>query len=493
MRNYQLNWHIVSLRSRHFSLVKSLVDLKQVVFILDSSESAKNKLFQQEKNFVLMFSTQLSTLKITGISLKIRMAALQYSSSVSIEHRFVDWKDLDLFHRKINAMSYIGQGTFTSFAINTATQMLLQETHKEAVRIMVLMTDGVDHPRSPDMIVAAEEAKRHNIKIFTVGLSDVSFQRESKEKLQAMASSPAERFVHSMEDPKLQEKLFKEMQIYFCISNLCKFLVNGNAADAEHCTKPCNQTALELVFVIDSSESVGPENFRVIKDLVNAVVDRTTVSRSATRVGVVLYSNINIVVVDLKQEATADDVKSAVNAMNYVGEGTYTGSAIEKANQLFKAARQGVRKVAVIITDGQTDTRDVVSLESAVLKASESQIERFVIGIVNESDPNSDDFKRELNFIASDPDQVYMFLIKDFKTLIGDMFIILCLFFTSSYSLNQLFPNTNMFFLTLNHSKLFLLNSVNINKIFMLGKCQDIRILHNFFPKSEAFMHCPTF
>uniref|UniRef100_A0A3P9MWW3 VWFA domain-containing protein n=1 Tax=Poecilia reticulata TaxID=8081 RepID=A0A3P9MWW3_POERE len=445
MRNYLLNWHIVSLGSRHFSLVKSLVDLKQVVFILDSSESAKNKLFQQEKIFVLRFSTQLSMLKITGVSLKIRMAALQYSSSVSVEHSFVGWKDLDLFHSKINAMNYIGQGTFTSFAITNATQMLLKETQKEAVRIAVLLTDGVDHPRSPDVIVAAEEAKRHSIKIFTVGLSDVSFQRESKEKLQAIASSPAERFVHSMEDPKLQEKLLKEMvspcllmlaghQMQHTIFNpfmndLIRFFFYQMTKkrsctekklvdDSKECSHSCNQTALELVFVIDSSESVGPENFKVIKDLVNGVVDRTTVSWSSTRVGVVLYSNINIVVVDLKQEATADEVKTAINAMNYVGEGTYTGSAIEKANQVFEAARPGVRKVAVIITDGQTDTRDVVSLESAILKANESQIERFVIGIVNESDPNSDDFKRELNFIASDPDQVYMFLIKDFKTLI---------------------------------------------------------------------------
>lgn len=182
-----------------------------MIFILDSSESAKTKLFQQEKIFVLRFSTKLSMLKMTGVSLKVRMAALQYSSSVSVEHRFVDWKDLDLFHSKINDMSYIGQGTFTSFAITNATQMLLQETQKEAVRIAVLMTDGVDHPRGPNVIVAAEEAKRHGIKIFTVGLSYVSFQKENKEKLQAIASSPAERFVHSMEDPQLQEKLLKEM------------------------------------------------------------------------------------------------------------------------------------------------------------------------------------------------------------------------------------------------------------------------------------------
>lgn len=177
---------------------------------------------------------------------------------------------------------------------------------------------------------------------------------------------------------------------------------------------------MELVFVIDSSESVGPDNFNVIKDFVNAVVDRTTVSWNATRVAVVLYSNNNVVVVGLKQEATADEVKSAVNDMNYLGEGTYTGSAIQKANQVFEAARPGVRKVAIIITDGQTDNNDSVSLESAVTKAKESQIEMFVIGVINESDPNSEKFKKELNLIASDPDSDHMFLIRDFEKLQGD-------------------------------------------------------------------------
>lgn len=55
----------------------------------------------------------------------------------------------------------------------------------------------------------------------------------------------------------------------------------------------CRQTPLELVFVIDSSESVGPDNFNVIKDFVNALIDRASVSRETTRVGVVLYSHIN--------------------------------------------------------------------------------------------------------------------------------------------------------------------------------------------------------
>lgn len=170
--------------------------------------------------------------------------------------------------------------------------------------------------------------------------------------------------------------------------------------------------------MIDSSESVGPENFNMIKDFVNALVDRMSIGR--VRVGVVLYSHISVEIVSLEEEATQDEIKSRVRSMNYLGEGTYTGSAIHKANQMFKTARFGVRKVALIITDGQADKRDVISLESAVTEAKESNIEMFVIGVVNVSDPLFEEFKKELMFIASDPKSEHVYLIDEFKKFQGN-------------------------------------------------------------------------
>lgn len=172
--------------------------------------------------------------------------------------------------------------------------------------------------------------------------------------------------------------------------------------------------------MIDSSESVGPDNYNVIKDFVNAMIDRASVSKDTTRVGVVLYSHINIVVVPLGEEISRDEIKSRVRSMIYLGEGTFTGSAIQQANQAFKVARPGVRKVAIIITDGQADKRDVVSLDSAVLEAQRANIEMFVIGVVNQSDPFYEDFKKELNLMASEPDSEHVFLIDNFRTLPGE-------------------------------------------------------------------------
>lgn len=177
---------------------------------------------------------------------------------------------------------------------------------------------------------------------------------------------------------------------------------------------------MELVFVIDSSESVGPENYEIVKDFVNALVDRVTVGRNATRIGLVLYSLEVKLVFNLARYSNKQDIKQAISSIPYMGEGTYTGTAIRKATQeAFYSARPGVSKVAIVITDGQTDKREPVKLDIAVREAHAANIEMFALGIVNTSDATQTEFMRELNLIASDPDEEHMLLIDDFNTLPG--------------------------------------------------------------------------
>uniref|UniRef100_A0A673H7H7 Collagen alpha-1(XXVIII) chain n=1 Tax=Sinocyclocheilus rhinocerous TaxID=307959 RepID=A0A673H7H7_9TELE len=184
------------------------------------------------------------------------------------------------------------------------------------------------------------------------------------------------------------------------------------------CGVKCKERPMELAFVIDSSESVGPENFEIIKDFVAALVDRLTVGRNATRVGLVLYSLEVQLEFNLARYMTKQDVKQAIRRVHYIGEGTYTGSAIRKATQeAFYSARTGVRKVAIVITDGQTDKREPVKLEIAVREAHAANIEMYALGIVNISDPTQEEFLQELNLIASDPDSEHMFYIDHFNTL----------------------------------------------------------------------------
>ncbi|XP_034461875.1 collagen alpha-1(XXVIII) chain-like isoform X2 [Hippoglossus hippoglossus] len=184
------------------------------------------------------------------------------------------------------------------------------------------------------------------------------------------------------------------------------------------CGIKCKERPMELVFVIDSSESVGPENFEIIKNFVSALVDRVTVGRNATRIGLVLYSLEAKLMFNLARYVSKQDIKQAIGTIPYMGEGTNTGTAIRKATQeAFYSSRAGVSKVAIVITDGQTDKREPVKLDIAVREAHAANIEMFALGIVNTTDPTQAEFLRELNLIASDPDAEHMFPIDDFNTL----------------------------------------------------------------------------
>lgn len=185
------------------------------------------------------------------------------------------------------------------------------------------------------------------------------------------------------------------------------------------CGIRCRVTPLELVFVIDSSESVGPDNFNIIKTFMKTVIDKLSANHATARIGIVNFSHKVELVSSLNQYTTKEHLKSAVDKMLYLGEGTYTASAIQESIQLFQAARPAVRKVAVVITDGQADTRDKVKLDTVVREAHATNIEIFVIGIVQRTDPHYDDFLKEMQLIATDPDDEHVYQIDDFMILSG--------------------------------------------------------------------------
>ncbi|XP_023815939.1 collagen alpha-1(XXVIII) chain isoform X4 [Oryzias latipes] len=183
------------------------------------------------------------------------------------------------------------------------------------------------------------------------------------------------------------------------------------------CGVKCRGSPLELVFVIDSSESVGPENLEMVKDFVNALIDQMTVSWEASRVGVVLYSHEGVVVVNLQQQLSQQAIRDAVRGMPYLGEGTFTGTAIRQATQLFQASRLGVRKMALVFTDGQTDPKDSMPLNEAVAAAHADGIKTIAVGVRSKRKPLFEEFLAEIKTIASDPDEDHIYLVEDFRSL----------------------------------------------------------------------------
>ncbi|KAF7223325.1 collagen alpha-1(XXVIII) chain-like [Nothobranchius furzeri] len=190
---------------------KPLICPLEIMFIVDGSEKAKSLLFDQQKEFILRFSTRLTQLSSAGWRLRLRLAALQYSNKISLEHNFRDWQDLDVFQSRVASMDFIGHGTYSAYAITNATKLFREETSSSSLRVALLMTDGVDHPRSPSAVEAAEEAKLHNIRVFTIRLSGPHRQGAMGSMLRSIASAPPQQHVLSLTDTKLDERLFSEL------------------------------------------------------------------------------------------------------------------------------------------------------------------------------------------------------------------------------------------------------------------------------------------
>lgn len=138
------------------------------------------------------------------------------------------------------------------------------------------------------------------------------------------------------------------------------------------CEKVCQP--LDLVFVIDSSESIGKTNFSLAKNFVINVANRLgTMAKnlsdvSGSRLGVVQYSHqgaVQAIRMDDKSITSVTSFKAKVKAMEWIAGGTWTPSALKFTYEqlIVPGRRLGTKVVALVITDGRYDPKDLDNLE----------------------------------------------------------------------------------------------------------------------------------
>lgn len=117
-------------------------------------------------------------------------------------------------------------------------------------------------------------------------------------------------------------------------------------------------SATDLVFLIDGSKSVRPENFELVKKFINQIVDTLDVSDRLAQVGLVQYSSSIRQEFPLGRFHTKKDIKAAVKNMSYMEKGTMTGAAlkylIDNSFTVSSGARPGAQKVGIVFTDGRS-------------------------------------------------------------------------------------------------------------------------------------------
>uniref|UniRef100_A0A3Q1H208 VWFA domain-containing protein n=1 Tax=Acanthochromis polyacanthus TaxID=80966 RepID=A0A3Q1H208_9TELE len=179
----------------------------ELSFLVDSSESAKDN-HEQEKRFVMNMVDRLQGVRLqTGRSLSLRVALLQYSSHVITEQTFSEWRGSENFKTRIAPIICIGHGTYTTYAITNMTKIYLEESSPGSIKVVVLLTDGISHPRNPDIFSAVADAKNQGIKFFTLGITRTANEPANTAQLRLLASSPTSHYLHNLQDEDVVEKI----------------------------------------------------------------------------------------------------------------------------------------------------------------------------------------------------------------------------------------------------------------------------------------------
>ncbi|XP_074001943.1 collagen alpha-3(VI) chain [Numenius arquata] len=170
----------------------------------------------------------------------------------------------------------------------------------------------------------------------------------------------------------------------------------------------------DIIFLVDSSWSIGKEHFQLVREFLYDVVKALDVGGNDFRFALVQFSGNPHTEFQLNTYPSTRDVLSHIANMPYMGGGTKTGKGLEYLieNHLTKAAgsraSEGVPQVIIVLTDGRS--QDDVALPSSVLKSA--HVNMFAVGV-------QDAVEGELKEIASEPFDMHLFNLENFTALHG--------------------------------------------------------------------------
>ncbi|KAJ3609661.1 hypothetical protein NHX12_024177 [Muraenolepis orangiensis] len=188
--------------------------------------------------------------------------------------------------------------------------------------------------------------------------------------------------------------------------------LSGERVEAQN-RAGCKNVHYDLAFILDTSSSVGKENFEKIRQWVANLVESFDVGADKTRVAVVRYSDRPTLEFNLGRYKSLGEVQRAAGNIRYIGGNTMTGDAISYTTQnVFverngaRARAKGIQRVAILVTDGRS--QDYVLEPSK--EAAASGIRVFAVGI-------GEALKVELEEIAAEPKNAHVFHVADFNAI----------------------------------------------------------------------------
>ena len=159
----------------------------------------------------------------------------------------------------------------------------------------------------------------------------------------------------------------------------------------------------DVVFVIDESGSIGSTRFQLIREFTANITAELIRNSSNSAVGVILFGSSAQIRFNLLTYTSLNALLSAINNLPYNGGGTNTAEALTLLLSTAQDGTLGLRsnssKVAIVITDGQSNSQSATLSAATALHAA-NIFDVYAVG-VDAADMN------ELEGIANSPEFVF--------------------------------------------------------------------------------------
>ncbi|KAK3798993.1 hypothetical protein RRG08_050229 [Elysia crispata] len=350
-----------------------------IVFLNDASGSVGPVNF----NKTLVFIENVVKALVIG-PYDAQIGFVTFETKVHLEFHLNTYSNQQDIVNRVRTTNFTSGSTATHLGLEFALQNCFTRANGSrtyASQVAIVIMEGKSD-NANFTAAAAKKLRDAGVTVFSIGVGNQTDQTE----LNAIASDPHSTHVFSVDD-------------FDSLSGIIGSLLKGVCE-----TKPaflCDGKA-DIMFLLESSHSVGPKNFDLALDFVDDITKNFFIGSDNVQVGVATFSTWFVPKINLGQYKHRKSLKSALSHIPFTGgAGTNTGRAIGSIRKWSFTVRAGHRanvpKLVVLVTSGQSTDRQVMFRE--VQRARNAGITILAIGV----GPDIDD--GEMKVFASDGGQ----------------------------------------------------------------------------------------
>uniref|UniRef100_A0ABM5GMN7 Collagen alpha-6(VI) chain n=1 Tax=Pogona vitticeps TaxID=103695 RepID=A0ABM5GMN7_9SAUR len=360
-------------------LKRGCVDTEEadIYFLIDGSSSLDYFDFGDLK----LFLKEVIKFFVIGPN-KVRFGVVQYGENSELEFGLEEYGKTSDILKAIDNIRQTGGSPNTGAAL-TFIQLLIsksQRLHPRSVPCyLILLTaktseDQVEKP--------AERVRNEVVDIYAIGVGHAN-------------------------ESQIYEIVKSKDRAYF-VNDFASLKHIKNEVVQDICAvEACKEKKSDILFLVDSSESISPEDFLKMKNFMSELVNKSDVGPGRVHFGALQFSSKTKEEFRLNQYSTKSDVIDAIGRMSLMGQNMVTGGALQFVLDYFKptkGARPYVKKILILITDGEAE--DEVKIPAETLR--EENIIVYSVGGFNAN-------KTQLIEISGKPEMV--FYVEDFDVL----------------------------------------------------------------------------